>query len=319
MSKPTLSRIVSWNLNGIRAAHGRGFAAWLGAELDQGAAIVGLQEVRAQASEVPPELTGLPGVFSHFVGAERKGYSGVGVFTTFTPDAVVTSLGLPEFDREARYLEVRYGDATIVNAYFPNGNGTLLPNGKRSNDRIPFKLDFYRAVASRLAPALSRGERVVVMGDFNTAHRELDLARPKDNRETSGFTDVERAELDVWLAAGWVDSFRHLHPDTANAYSWWSQRFGVRARNVGWRIDLVMVSPAVLPTLREAFIDAHIPGSDHAPVGIRVETEAFFGRPLPARPAPSEGDLLPREAPAAPSQARPRPKRSRATTPESSG
>jgi exodeoxyribonuclease-3 len=304
------SRIVSWNLNGIRAAHRQGLAAWLEAERQRGAAFIGLQEVRAQPAEVPAELTAL-GLWSGFVGAERKGYSGVGAFAAFAPDDVVTSLGLPEFDREARYLEVRFGEATLVNAYFPNGNGTLLPNGKRSNDRIPFKLDFYRAVAARHAPAIARGERVVVMGDFNTAHREIDLARPRENRETSGFTDIERAELDAWLAAGWVDSFRHLHPDTPDAYSWWSQRFGVRARNVGWRIDLVMVSPAVLPTLRGAFIDAHVGGSDHCPVGIDVDAQAFFGRPLTAAPEAASR----RARKATPSPATPR----RGATPESSG
>jgi exodeoxyribonuclease-3 len=321
MPEPAPSRIVSWNLNGIRAAHRQGFGAWLAAERDRGAVFVGLQEVRAQPSEVPAELAGVPGLWSAFVGAERKGYSGVGAYAPFTPDDVVTSLGVPELDREARYLEVRFGEATLVSAYFPNGNGALLPNGKRSNDRIPFKLDFYRAVAARHAPALARGERVVVMGDFNTAHREIDLARPRENRETSGFTDVERAELDVWLAAGWVDSFRHLHPDTPDAYSWWSQRFGVRARNVGWRIDLVMVSPAVVPTLREAFIDAHVGGSDHCPVGIAVDAQAFFGRPLTlaTQPEPTAPRATSRRrAETTPSPATTRPRR-RGANPESSG
>lgn len=274
---PRTARIVSWNVNGIRAAHRNGFASWLDAEIAAGACFIGLQEVRARAEEVPADLAPRVGWTADVVAATKKGYSGVGFHSALKPSEVVRSPGESAFDAEGRYIEVEVGGVTIVNAYFPNGNGSVLPGGKRSNDRIPYKLAFYRAIFDRLAPRFAAGEKIVVMGDFNTAHREIDLARPRDNRETSGFTDIERAELDRWVTAGWVDSFRHVHPGKPDVYSWWSQRFGIRARNIGWRIDMVMVSPAVVPCICDAFIDTHVMGSDHCPVGISVDVEAFFG------------------------------------------
>jgi exodeoxyribonuclease-3 len=283
------ARIVSWNVNGIRAIHKNGFGAWLDSEMAAGTAFVGLQEVRARAEEVPDDVRARAGWHTGVVAASRKGYSGVAFYSAVAPTRVVTSLGEARFDDEGRYVEVGLpNDVTIVSAYFPNGNGTVLPGGKRSNDRIPYKLDFYRAVFDRLQPRLLAGEKVVVMGDFNTAHAETDLARPKDNRETSGFTDIERAELDRWVAAGWVDSFRAMSPDAVGAYSWWSQRFGVRARNVGWRIDMAMVSSAVVPMMTGAFIDAHVMGSDHCPIGIEVDAEAFFGADVLAPATPKK-------------------------------
>jgi len=272
-----LNRIISWNVNGIRAAHRNGFRAWFDAERARGAMVIGLQEVRARAEEVPEELAPPPGWALAVTSAEKKGYSGVGLYAGAAPDAVATTLGVQELDSEGRFIEARFGELTVVNAYFPNGNGSTDAAGKRTNDRIPYKLDFYRAIFERLKPRLERGEKLIVMGDFNTAHRPIDLARPKTNRQTSGFTDIERAEIDVWLAAGWVDSFRHFYPDREDVYSWWSQRFGIRQRNVGWRIDMVMVSPAVLPHLRDAFIDTEVLGSDHCPVGISVDFASLTG------------------------------------------
>ncbi len=270
-------RIVSWNVNGIRAVERNGFAGWLEAERAAGADFIGLQEVRARRDEVPPSLAPPPGWAFDVVAAAKKGYSGVAFYAATTPSSVATSLGEARFDDEGRFIEARIGEATLASVYFPNGNGTPLPGGKRSNDRIPYKLDFYRAVEARYAARMKAGEKIVVMGDFNTAHHAIDLARPKDNRETSGFTDIERDEVQRWVDAGWVDAWRHLHPDLGDVYSWWSQRFGIRERNVGWRIDMIMVSPAVLPYLRGAFIDTHVRGSDHCPVGIRVDRDGFLG------------------------------------------
>ncbi len=149
--------------------------------------------------------------------------------------------------------------------YFPNGNGK-----ERDNSRIPYKLDFYRAVFDRVERARRKGDRVLVLGDFNTAHREIDLARPKENVETSGFTPVEREELDRWITAGWIDTFRRFEPGPGH-YSWWSQRFGVRARNVGWRLDYVLASGNAEPYLRGAFLHPHVTGSDHCPVGVDLD------------------------------------------------
>ena len=157
----------------------------------------------------------------------------------------------------------------VVNAYFPKGSGTL-----RDNSRVPYKLDFYRAVFTRIESWRRQNQRVLVVGDFNTAHQELDLARPKDNAETSGFLPQEREEFDRWIEAGWTDTFRHFEKGPGH-YSWWSQRFGVRARNIGWRIDYLLASPAAMPFLRTAFIHPHVTGSDHCPVGVDLDPAVF--------------------------------------------
>jgi exodeoxyribonuclease-3 len=271
MAKARAIRILSWNVNGLRSVHQRGvFLPWLAASR---ATFVGLQEVRASDAQLPDELA-IPRWHRHIVAADRKGYSGVGCYCRRRPDHVAT-LSRPEFDREARHLEVRLGALTLVTAYFPNGNGTPLPNGKRSNDRIPYKLDFYRALFAHLEERRSSGEPILVMGDFNTAHRDIDLARPRENRHTSGFTGPEREELGRWLSAGWTDTFRHVHGDVPDAYTWWSQRQGVRERNIGWRLDLILASPAALPFLKSAFIQHEVIGSDHCPVGVDLAAEVL--------------------------------------------
>lgn len=254
-------------MNGLRAIARAGFLEWLrGAR----ATFVGVQEVRAHPDQLEPALARPRGWHTGFVAAEKKGYSGVGFYSKVKPDAHLCTLDVAGFDREARYQEVRLGALTIVNAYFPNGNGTPTPEGRRTNSRIPFKLEFYRHLFDRLARRVAAGERLLVMGDFNTAHREIDLARPKSNARTSGFTAIEREELGRWLDNGWVDTWRHLYPERAGVYSWWSQRIGVRERNIGWRLDLVLASRGALPYLRDAFIHDHVAGSDHCPVGVRL-------------------------------------------------
>ncbi|HWV37528.1 MAG TPA: exodeoxyribonuclease III [Vulgatibacter sp.] len=251
-------RIASWNVNGLRACAKKGFADWL---LEAGADFVGVQEVRAREEQIPNEVREVKGFDTHFVEAERPGYSGVGLFSRLAPDEVETSLGVEEFDAEGRLQIARLGKLQVVNCYFPNGNGK-----DRDNSRVPFKLAFYRALFDRLEKPLRDGERVLVIGDFNTAHRPIDLARPKANEETSGFLPEEREELDRWLRSGWVDTFRHFHPDTPDRYSWWSQRFGVRAKNIGWRIDYVLASPGAMPYVKAADILHDVLGSDHCPV-----------------------------------------------------
>jgi len=268
-------RVLSWNVNGLRAVHRRNvFLDWLSTSR---AAFVGLQEVRAHPDQLEVELARPRGWHTTFVDAEKKGYSGVGFYAKRRPDGVTTTLGRPELDREARFIEVKLGALTCVTAYFPNGNGSLLADNRRSNDRIPYKLDFYRAVFSYLESRRQAGEPILVMGDFNTAHRELDLARPRDNRQTSGFTDVEREELDRWLCSGWTDTFRHVHGDVRDRYTWWSSRVGVRERNIGWRLDLVLASPGALPFVRNAFIQDHVMGSDHCPVGVDLAKAVLGG------------------------------------------
>ena len=216
-----------------------------------------------------PERKNLSGWHTHFVHASRAGYSGVGLFSRLRPDCVDTLLGHDDLDCEGRLQVATFGQLTVVNAYFPNGNGK-----ERDNSRIPYKLRFYSVLFERLKRAHQKGERLLVMGDFNTAHAELDLARPRENRETSGFRPEEREELSRWLAAGWVDTFRHFQP-AGGHYSWWSQRGGARERNVGWRIDYVLASPGAMPFVRAAAIHPDVHGSDHCPVSVTMDPKVL--------------------------------------------
>ena len=259
-------RVVSWNVNGLRACARKGFARWLGRS---GAEIVGVQELRSTPEQLPKNLQSPKNWHTHFSPAERKGYSGVGLFARRAPDAVDTRLG-EHFDSEGRIQIARFGRLVVANGYFPNGNGKL-----RDNSRVPYKLAFYRSLFERVEAIRRSGYRVLVMGDFNTAHREIDLARPKDNQRTSGFLPSEREELDRWLAAGWVDTFRHFEAGPGH-YSWWSQRSGARERNVGWRLDYVLASPAAMKYVEKAFIQRRVKGSDHCPVGVDLDP-AIFG------------------------------------------
>jgi len=255
-------RVVSWNVNGLRACARKGFLDWLRAER---ADVVGLQEVRALPEEL--HAVGCPprGWHAEWVVAARRGYSGVALWSRRKPDDVEHGLGAPRFDVEGRFVLARWGRLVVANGYFPKGSGPL-----RDNARVPFKLAFYRAVFARLERLRRAGQRVLVMGDFNTAHREIDLARPRANRETSGFLPEERAELDRWIRAGWVDCFRAFEPGPGH-YTWWSQRLGARARNIGWRIDYVLASPAAMRFVRAAFHRPEVTGSDHCPVGVDLD------------------------------------------------
>lgn len=255
-------RIYSWNVNGIRSASTKGLPEWLAKSRGD---IVGLQEVRCNADAIPETMRNLRGRVSCFSHGQRAGYSGVGLYTRRAADEVEIDLGHDEIDREGRLQIARFGRLWIVNGYFPNGKGK-----ERDNSRVPFKLDFYRRLFDRLTPLRKKGERVLVMGDFNTAHQEIDLARPKENQKISGFLPEEREEFSRWLGSGWVDTFRHLDKSPGH-YTWWSPRPGVREKNVGWRIDYVLASPGAMPFLKKAEIHADVRGSDHCPVSVTVD------------------------------------------------
>lgn len=260
---PLRLRVVSWNVNGIRACVRKGFPRWLAGA---GADVVALQEVRALPDEAVAALGGHDGWHPVWVPAERRGYSGVALLARRPPDATWTALGAPRFDREGRLVAARWGRLAIVSAYFPKGSGVL-----RDNARVPYKLAFDRAARAFVGRLRRRGLRVLVAGDFNTAHREIDLARPRENVETSGFLPVERAAFEAWIAGGWVDTFRHFEAGPGH-YTWWSQRVGVRRRNVGWRIDYVLASRSAMRWVRGAFIWPAVEGSDHCPVGVDLES-----------------------------------------------
>jgi len=254
-------RVRSWNVNGLRAVMTKGFHKWLDkSESD----VVGLQEVKAQPDQLTKELRKLKKFHVHINAAERKGYSGVGLISKQKPDSVET-MGVSEFDVEGRVQMARFGKLKIVNVYVPNGNGK-----ERDNSRVPYKLAFSKKLFELLEDEKKNGGRVLVMGDLNTAHREIDLARPKQNAKTSGFLTEERDELDRWMRNGWVDTFRHFEPGEGH-YSWWSQRFGVRAKNIGWRLDMVLASPGAMQFVKSACIESTVTGSDHAPVGVELD------------------------------------------------
>lgn len=253
-------RIVSWNVNGLRAVARRGFRDWLE---ECGADVVLLQETKASPEQLPEDLREPPGWFTAFASAERRGYSGVAIYARRRPDEVRVGLGRADFDAEGRFLLARYGATWIASAYFPNGG--------RDCARVPFKLDFYDVVL-RKALGFRRARRnVLIGGDFNTAHREIDLARPRENRATSGFLDEERAWLDRYLEAGLVDTFRHVHPRRTGAYSWWTYRAGARERNVGWRLDYHLVDSLLAERIRGADVHPEIAGSDHCPVSLEID------------------------------------------------
>ena len=254
-------RVLSWNVNGLRACVRKGFHDFL---TSCDADVIGLQEVRAFEHQLDADTRAPKGWHTSFAPAERPGYSGVAIYSRTPPDRVETALGEPRFDAEGRLIIARFGRLSVASVYFPKGSGR-----NRDNSRVPYKLDFYTAVFDRIQ-ALRRRGPVLVVGDYNTAHEAIDLARPKSNRKTSGFLPEERAELTRWLHAGWVDTFRARHPDEPGHYTWWRQWGGMREKNVGWRIDYVLASPGAAKRIEDAFIWPGVMGSDHCPLGVDV-------------------------------------------------
>ncbi len=251
--------LLSWNVNGARAVLGKGFLDWLAQAQP---AILGLQETRAEVEQLPPALAQPEGYHAYWNASRRKrGYSGTALLTRLKPEAVQFELGAPEFDTEGRTIIAHFPTFTLLNCYFPNGG--------RDASRVPYKLAFYRAFLDVCEHFRAEGRAVIFCGDVNTAHREIDLANPRENREHSGFLPEERAWMDTFIAAGYVDTFRHFHPGATGAYTWWSVPTRARERNIGWRLDYFFVAQEALSRVTEAFILPNVPGSDHCPVGIR--------------------------------------------------
>jgi exodeoxyribonuclease-3 len=250
-------KLYSWNVNGIRACEKKGFLPWLSS---CGADIVMLQETKASPEQLSAALCSPVGFYAEWCAAEKKGYSGVATYSRF-PMAAARGLGDPAFDREGRVLISSYPGLTLFNTYFPSGT--------TGAERVTYKLAFYRHFLQVLRAYIDAGQRVIVAGDVNTAYAEIDLARPRENRQTSGFLPEERAALGEYFAAGLVDTFRHVRPAEAK-YSWWTVRSGARERNIGWRLDYFLISANLLPYLTDADTHPDVIGSDHCPVSITL-------------------------------------------------
>ena len=249
-------KLVSWNVNGIRAVHKKGFLDWLRKESPD---VLGLQEIKAQEVQIPAELMKVDGYTSYWNPAERPGYSGVAVFTKIAPLSVKKGIGVERFDREGRVLALEFKHFTFLNIYFPNGG--------MSDERLKFKLDFYAEALKYFAVLRKNGKKLVICGDYNTAHKPIDLKNPKENEKTSGFMPIEREWLDKLVSAGYIDTFRAFHQE-ADQYTWWDMRTRARERNAGWRIDYHFVSDDLKPALKGAFISPDVTGSDHCPAGL---------------------------------------------------
>jgi len=253
-------KLLCWNVNGIRAIQKRGFIEWLYRESPD---ILCLQETKAHPEQLSKDLQEPDGYHTYWNYPERKGYSGVTVFTREKPLRVQHGLGITEFDTEGRVLITEYPVFTLLNIYFPNG--------KRDESRLKYKMDFYEAFLGLADSLKEKGKKLVICGDVNTAHKEIDLARPKENEKISGFLPEERAWMDKFAAHGYVDTFRHFNKEP-NHYTWWDLKSRARERNVGWRIDYFFVTENLLPSVSRAFIMPEVMGSDHCPVGITLKT-----------------------------------------------
>jgi exodeoxyribonuclease-3 len=250
-------KLYSWNVNGIRSVQKKGFLDWL-AQTDPD--ILCLQETKAQPDQLDQTLLAPPGYQTYWASAEKKGYSGVALYTKQTPQSVQIGLGRPEFDREGRTVIADYGEFVFIGAYFPNGQD--------DHSRVPYKMAYKAAFLETCQAYRQQGKGVIFCGDVNTAHQAIDLANPKQNQKTTGFLPLERAWIDEIVALGYVDSFRHQHPEQAAVYTWWSHRSGARERNVGWRIDYFFVTADLLPRLGPAQTHPKVLGSDHCPVSV---------------------------------------------------
>lgn len=262
MAEKKQIKLISWNVNGFRAVMKKDFLTSVQA-LD--ADVLALQETKLQEGQLTDAMRDIKGYAPYFAFAStKKGYSGVAAYSRIEPQTVRTGMDIEQFDAEGRMIELDLGDFIFFNIYFPNG--------QMSEQRLQYKLDFYEAFFAYADKLRSAGRSLVISGDFNTAHNEIDLKNPKANEKRSGFLRIERDWLDRIVADGYVDTFRTLHPDTVK-YSWWSYRFRARERNAGWRIDYFFVTPDIMEKgwIKDAYIDNDIFGSDHCPVGLVLE------------------------------------------------
>ena len=249
-------RLVSWNVNGLRAVMGKNFMEFFN-EID--ADIFCLQETKLQEGQIEMDL---PGYYQYWNYAEKKGYSGTAIFTKKEPVSVSYGIGIDEHDHEGRVITLEFDDFYMITVYTPNSQDEL----RRLEYRMKWEDDFREYLLK-----LNHEKPVIVTGDMNVAHREIDLKNPKTNRRNAGFTDEERGKMTELLDSGFIDTFRYFYPDTEGIYSWWSYRFKAREKNAGWRIDYFLVSKDMESRLKDAKIHTEVLGSDHCPVELEID------------------------------------------------
>lgn len=251
-------KLLSWNVNGVRAALKKGLLDWMAAS---DADVICLQETKAHPGDVQ-HVAWARGYQAHWHSALKKGYSGTVIFTRATPLKVTYGIGRPGHDDEGRVITAEYGDFFVVNVY--------QPNSQRGLTRLRYRTEEWDPAFLRFLKKLEKRKPVVFGGDLNVAHTEIDLKNPKSNRRNAGFTDEERENFSRLLKGGFVDTFREFEKGPGH-YTWWSQMMNCRARNIGWRVDYFVVSAALRPRLKRAWIEAHVMGSDHCPVGLEIK------------------------------------------------
>ena len=249
-------KLVSWNVNGLRAIYKKGFEESF-KKLD--ADIFCIQETKMQEGQIELDLQGYCQYYNY---AERKGYSGTAIFTKKEPLNVEYGIGIEEHDKEGRVITLEFDKFYMVNCYTPNSGRELA--------RLEYRMDWEEAFKKYLIE-LDKQKPVIICGDLNVAHTEIDLKNPKSNRKNAGFTDEERSKIDSLLNTGFTDTFRKIYPDKEGAYTWWSYMFNARANNAGWRIDYFLVSDRISKNIKDAYIYSEIMGSDHCPVGLKIE------------------------------------------------
>jgi exodeoxyribonuclease III len=252
-------RLLSWNVNGIRAIQKKGFLEWF---KNDNPDILCLQETKAHPEQLDDALKNVDGYESFFSSAEKKGYSGVVTYTKIKPVSVKNGLGIKKFDSEGRFIITEFEEFTLFNIYFPNG--------KASPERLQYKMEFYETFINHCKKLLKAGKKIIVCGDVNTAHKEIDLARPKENSIISGFLPQEREWIDKFLSVGFIDTFRIFNQEPEQ-YTWWDMVTRARDRNVGWRIDYFYISENLKKNITSAAIHSSVMGSDHCPIEIELK------------------------------------------------
>ena len=252
-------RILCWNVNGIRAAGRKGLVDWL---YEESPDILCLQETKAQPDQLDETLRQPRDYLTYWSHPETKGYSGVATFSKQEPISVNKGFGIERYDIEGRVIISDFPEFMLFNIYFPNG--------KKNAERLRYKMDFYEDFLNYVEPLKNEGRKLIVCGDYNTAHKEIDLARPKENEKISGFLPMEREWIDRFIAHGFVDVFRHFNKEP-HQYTWWDMKSRARERNVGWRIDYFFVTENLLPSVSDAFLMPEVTGSDHCPIGMVVQ------------------------------------------------